>query len=255
VEDILFKIAEIRKSGKKAALCIIIDTKGSSPRKAGSKMIVFEDKSIEGTIGGGSLEFKVMDDALKVISGNKPYKFIYDLDEDLSMHCGGTAEVYIEPVLLDSNLYIFGAGHIGKALAKYASDFGFHVIFIDNRKEITDGIDTYKTQFIQDDYIVAAQKLEFSENDFIVIVTPKHAFDEEVLAVCAKKTFGYLGMIGSKTKIALARKRFMEEKILTEQELNKVDMPIGIKFNAQTPEEIAISILAKLIDVRNTAKQ
>jgi len=255
VEDILFKIAEIRKSGKKAALCIIVETKGSSPRKAGSKMIVYEDKTIEGTIGGGSLEFKVMDDAQKVISVNKPQKFIYDLNEDLSMHCGGTTEVYIEPVVPNSNLYIFGAGHIGKALAKYASDFGFNVIIIDQRKEIMDGLDIHQTQLIREDYIAAAQKLEFSFNDFIVIVTPKHAFDEEVLAVCAKKTFGYLGMIGSKTKITLARKRFVEEKILTEQELNKVDMPIGIKFNAQTPEEIAISILAKLIDVRNTANK
>ena len=255
MENILFKIAEIGKSGKKAALCIIVDTKGSSPRKAGSKMIVFDDKTIEGTIGGGSLEFKVMDDAQKVITDNKPQKFIYNLEEDLSMHCGGTAEVYIEPLLPNSNLYIFGAGHIGKALAKYASDFGFHIILIDHRKEITDGIDIHNTQLIREDYIIAAQKLEFSADDLIVIVTPKHAFDEEVLAVCAKKTFGYLGMIGSKTKIALARKRLMEEKVLTEQELDKVDMPIGIKFNAQTPEEIAISILAKLIDVRNTAKK
>jgi xanthine dehydrogenase accessory factor len=252
VEDILIKIAEIKKSGKKAAMCIIVETNGSSPRKAGSKMIVFDDKTIDGTIGGGSLEFRVIEDAMKVISGNQPQKLIYDLEEDLKMHCGGTAEVYIEPLLPNSNLYIFGAGHIGKALHKYASDFGFNIILIDHRKEITDGIDLNEAGLIFEEYITAAQKLNFSENDYIVIVTPKHAFDEEVLAICAKKTFRYLGMIGSKTKVALARKRFLDKNILTEKELEKVDMPIGIKFNAQTPEEIAISILAKLIDVRNS---
>jgi xanthine dehydrogenase accessory factor len=253
--DILFKIAEITKSGKKAALCLIVETKGSSPRKAGSKMVVFEDGTIEGTIGGGSLELKVIEDALKTIGQNHPQKFTYNLEDDLAMHCGGVAEVYIEPIVPYLNLYIFGAGHIGKALAKYASDFGFQITMIDNRKEITNWIDPQQIKLIQDDFVNAAQKLQFTDNDYIVIVTPKHAYDEAVLAICAKKAFAYLGMIGSKTKVALARKRFLEEKILSEQELEKVDMPIGIKFNAQTPEEIAISILAKLIDIRNSDKK
>jgi xanthine dehydrogenase accessory factor len=251
VENILFKIAEIKNTGKKAAFCIIVETKGSSPRKAGSKMLVFENGTIEGTIGGGSLEFKVIDDARKVMNQNHPEKFIYNLEEDLSMHCGGTAEVYIESIIPNSNLYIFGAGHIGKAIAKYALDFGFCTTLIDHRKEILEKIEIQGVHLIHNEFIKAAQILNFSPNDYIVIVTPKHAYDEEVLAICAKKTFSYLGMIGSKTKVALARKRLIEEKVFTYQELDKVDMPIGIKFNAQTPEEIAISILAKLIDVRN----
>ena len=252
MENILFKIAEIKKAGQKAAFCIIVETKGSSPRKAGSKLLVFENGNIEGTIGGGSLEFKVIDDARKVMAQNHPVKFIYNLEEDLSMHCGGTAEVYIEPIVPNLILYIFGAGHIGKALAKYASDFGFHICLVDHRNEMMDAKDITGVQLIHDDYIKAAQNLSFNENDFIVIVTPKHAYDEEVLAICAKKTFAYLGMIGSTRKVALARKRLVDGKILTAQELEKVDMPIGIKFNAQTPEEIAISILAKLIDVKNS---
>lgn len=255
MENILLKIADIKKAGKKAALCIIVETKGSSPRKAGSKMVVYEDGRIEGTIGGGSIELIVIEDAIKVIAQNQPQKFKYDLDADLSMNCGGTAEVYIEPLIPNQNLYIFGAGHIGKALAKYAVDFGFTIHLIDHRKEMTEEFDITGVNIVHGEYTVTAQNLNFNENDYIVIVTPKHAFDEEVLAICAKKTFAYLGMIGSKTKIALARKRLMDEKILSEQELDKVDMPIGIKFNAQTPNEIAISILAKLIDVRNSEKK
>jgi xanthine dehydrogenase accessory factor len=252
VEDILSRIAEIKRSGEKAAFCIIVETKGSSPRKAGSKMIVFENGSTEGTIGGGSLEMKAIEDAMKVISENKPMKFAYELEDDLSMHCGGTAEVYIEPLVPILKLMIFGAGHIGKALIKYAPDFGFNITLIDHRKELLDNFDSEKIELINEKYLKAAERLVSDQNTCIVIVTPKHVFDEEVLALFAKKPFAYLGMIGSKTKIALARKRLIEEKKLTEKELDRVDMPIGIKFNAQTPEEIAISILAKLIDIKNS---
>ena len=252
MNNILSEIEQIKRSGKKAALCIIIETKGSSPRKAGSKMIVFEDKSQKGTIGGGSLELKVINDAIDVIDSGAPKKYSYELEEDLSMNCGGYNEVYIEPILAEAQLYIFGAGHIGKALTKYAPDFGFKVNLIDHRENMSNEIDTSKTSLFQKAYTEAANEIGFNNNSYIVIVTPKHAFDEDVLAICAKKDFAYLGMIGSKTKIAKARKRMMDEDILYEEELNRVDMPIGIKFNAQTPEEIAISILAKMIDVKNS---
>lgn len=215
-------------------------------------MIVFEDGSIEGTIGGGSLELKVMEDAKKAISENKASMIMYDLDEDLSMHCGGTTGVYFEPIVPQLKLFLFGAGHIGKALVKYAPDFGFNITLIDHRTEIMNSIDEGNMRLIVNDYLTAIKDLDFDLNTFIVIVTPKHAFDEEVLAACANKPFAYLGMIGSKTKVALARKRLVAENKMTEEQLNKVDMPIGIKFNAQTPEEIAISILAKLIDVKNS---
>lgn len=251
VKNILQNIKEIISSGKKAALCIIIETKGSSPRKAGSKMIVFEDGRIEGTVGGGSLEMQVIKNALQVISNREPKKFIYDLDNDMDMNCGGYTEVYIEPVLPQQQLFIFGAGHIGKALAKYAPDFGFAITIIDNREGLEKEFDQNKIRFLNKEYVEATKEIEFTEQSFIVIVTPKHAYDEDVLAICAKKQFAYLGMIGSKNKVALARKRMLSENILSEEELDKVDMPIGIKFNAQTSEEIAISILAKLIDRKN----
>ncbi|MBN2175537.1 MAG: XdhC family protein [Bacteroidales bacterium] len=252
MKDILENIRQIKASGKKAALCIIVETKGSSPRKPGSKMIVFEDKTIDGTIGGGSLELKVMEDATKVIGSGSPQKFSYNLDDDFGMHCGGYAEVYIEPILPDDQLYIFGAGHVGKALADLASKFGFEIILIDPREEILKGFEGKPYKFIQLDFVEAANEMKFGRTAYIVITTPKHKYDENVLALCAKKLSAYVGMIGSKNKVALAKKRFLEENILTQQEIDRVDMPIGIKFNAQTPEEIAVSILAKLIDVKNS---
>ena len=215
-------------------------------------MIVFKDKSSAGTIGGGSLEFKVMDDAIETIKRGVPKKFTYKLEEDLGMHCGGYAEVYIEPILPDNQLYIFGAGHVGKALANLAVQYGFEIILIDPREEIKLTFEGKPFTFIQRDFIEAAKETDFGENSFIVITTPKHKFDEDVLAICAQKQSSYIGMIGSKNKVELAKKRFIKEKLLTQKEIDRVDMPIGIKFNAQTPEEIAISILAKLIDVKNS---
>jgi xanthine dehydrogenase accessory factor len=252
VKDILQQINEIIKSGRKAALCIIVDTKGSSPRKPGSKMVVFEDGSQEGTIGGGSLEMQVIADAQKVIQSNKAQKFSYDLGDDLSMNCGGYNEVYIEPILPKHQLHIFGAGHIGKVLAKYASDFGFAVTLVDNRDEIKELTTLNNIQLDLRKYVEAANEIQFNDQSYIVIVTPKHKYDEEILEIVAKKPAAYIGMIGSKIKVAKAKERILKEKILSEEELSRVDMPIGIKFNAQTPEEIAISILAKMIDVKNS---
>lgn len=252
MKDILENIRQIKASGKRAALCIIVATKGSSPRKAGSKMIFYEDKTIEGTIGGGSLEKQVMEDAPKVIESGAPQKFNYNLEDDLGMHCGGYAEVYIEPILPDEQLYIFGAGHVGKALAELATQFGFEIILIDPREEIIKGFEGKSYKIIQQDFVEASKELNFGGNAYIVITTPKHKYDEDVLAQCAKKPSAYVGMIGSKNKVALAKKRFLEENILSQEEIDRVDMPIGIKFNAQTPEEIAVSILAKLIDVKNS---
>jgi xanthine dehydrogenase accessory factor len=255
MQNILTDIKEIINSGKKSALCIVVDTKGSTPGKTGAKMIVFEDGSIEGTIGGGTLEMQVIKDALETIKESKPVKLVYDLDKDMDMNCGGFTEVYIEPVAPDLKLYIFGVGHIGKALAEFAPGFDFSVTLFDNRELTFENKKGWNLEYIGQDYIESIKQVKFDENTFVVIVTPKHSYDEEILSVCAKKEFAYLGMIGSKTKIAKARKRLIESNVLTEEEINKVDMPIGIRFKAITPDEIALSILAKMIDVKNTVAE
>jgi len=235
-----------------AVLCIITHTSGSSPRKAGSKMIVFPDRKITGTIGGGSIEFQAISDALEVLKSGIPFKKSYNLEDDLGMHCGGQVEVYFEPVRSLIDLYIFGAGHIGRVVARYALDFGFRVTLFDERDSIFNEFDSSPYRCLAGDYMTAIENAEFSENTFSVIVTPQHEFDEKIVIQLARKPFAYIGMIGSKRKVADVKKNLMEKHGFTEEEINKVDMPIGIKFNAETPEEIAVSIIAKLIDVKNT---
>lgn len=168
------------------------------------------------------------------------------------MHCGGSMEVYIEPINPPRKLFIFGAGHIGKALAGFAKELDFGVSLFDPRENIFAEKTFEGCNCINKDYFEAIEEAAFDENTYLVIVTPKHVYDEEILAVVARKPHAYAGMIGSRRKVELLRKRFLEEKILTEEQLNDIDMPIGIRLKVETPQEIAISILAKLIDVRNS---
>lgn len=252
MNNIYIDIENIIKQHLPSALCIVTETKGSTPRKAGSKMIVFENGSISGTVGGGAIEKQVIADALQVIKNNNPVKIFYKLETDLSMHCGGNMEVYIEPLLQSNNLYIFGAGHVGKAVANFAKELDFNITFFDWRDiEFTsDELSTFT--FIKGDYLECIDKVNFDKNTYSVIVTPSHEFDEQILAKLGKKPFAYLGMIGSKRKVAGVIKNFTDNNLFTEAEISEFDMPIGIPLNVETPNEIAVSIVAKLIDVRNS---
>ena len=249
--DIYAKVEEIKRSGENAALCIITATTGSTPRKAGSKMIVSQNGKIHGTVGGGSVERKIIALAQEVCMQAKPKFVSLDLEEDAEMHCGGTVDVYLEPIKPSQKVVILGVGHVGTALANFAQQLGFALTLIDPREEFLKEFEDKGFEIILDDYLPAAKNYPSDENTYFAILTPKHEFDRELTAICAKKPHRYLGMIGSKQKVALVKKHFLEQGILTKSEIEKIDMPIGIKFNAQTPEEIALSIVAKLVDARN----
>lgn len=245
------KITEVENSNKKAALCTIVMTKGSAPRKTGAKMLVYINGSIDGTIGGGALEKKVIEQALEVLQNNTSKIVTHNLVSELSMCCGGTVELFIEPIMNRKKLYIFGAGHIGKTLAKFATDLDFNVTLIDERYEAFEDGDFSEFTLIKEHHATAIEKLNFDEQTFVVILTHNHAYDREILALTATKPHGYIGMIGSERKVTIAKKNIIASNILNEEEANTIDMPIGIEIEAITPQEIAISILAKLIDVRN----
>lgn len=253
MQSIFSKAEELKNEQTQAAICIVVDTKGSTPRKQGAKMIVYADGGIFGTIGGGSIEKEVAEKALEIIAKGKPEKCVFNLGADLGMHCGGYMEVYIEPIGNTQKLYIFGAGHIGKALAGFAKALDFAVTLFDPREDIFTGKEFEQCNCINKDYSEAIKEAVFDGNTYCVIVTPKHTYDEDILAQVAPKPHAYVGMIGSSRKVDLLKKRFMAENILTAGELDSIDMPIGIKLHAESPQEIAICILAKLIDVRNSS--
>jgi xanthine dehydrogenase accessory factor len=251
LKDFYRKISEIENSTLRGALCIIISTSGSTPRKASSKMIVMQDGSIFGTIGGGALEKKVREQALEAIKTKKSAVVDHLLLNELGMCCGGSVKLYIEPIMNKKKIYIFGAGHIGKSLAKLAVHLDFSTCLIDERTDEFIGFDVSQCAVIQQHYAVAIEQLDFDENTYVVVVTHDHAADREIVVLTSKKRNGYIGMVGSRRKVEIAKKMLLSSSLLSVEDLEKVDMPIGIQMNAVTPEEIAISILAKLIEVRN----
>lgn len=248
----LFKeVIDLQNSSQKAVLCTIVAVKGSAPRKLGAKMLVLQNGKIKGTIGGGALEKKVIEQALEVLQNNKALIVKHNLVNELAMCCGGTVELFLEPIMNTKKLYIFGAGHIGKALAKFAQALNFSVYLIDERYEAFEEEVFEGVELIKNNHKTAIEELSFDENTFVVILTHNHDYDREILALTALKPHQYIGMIGSERKVAIAKKNLEATNILTPKQLDVIDMPIGIDIKAITPEEIAISILAKLIDVRN----
>lgn len=255
MQNIYNKISESQRNNEKIAICTIVSTKGSAPLHQGSKMIVWESGQIYATIGGGNLEKKVIENAIDVIKKGRGDLFKHQLLRQHGMCCGGTVEIFIEPVMPSDKLYIFGAGHIGKALAQHASKLDFQIFLIDERENVFNNHSINGVDHLPLNHIQILNTLPFDENTFIAIVTHDHELDREILGECINKKYAYLGVVGSQRKIEVTRKIFLSSGIISEQDLNKVDMPIGLGIGAVGPNEIAISILAKLIEVKNYARQ
>lgn len=255
MEHLFIKTAELLKSGKAFALCTIISTRGSTPLKIGAKMIVESDCSIHGTIGGGKLEKGIIGEALNILKSDKPVLLNCNLSNDYGMSCGGHVDIYIEPVIGNKKLYIFGAGHVGKAVARIARYLDFNITVADNRPDIFSGWDVPNCTLLNSPFDETLSGAEFDSNTFIVVTTYEHATDRQILAHCIKKSFAYLGMIASRNKAEITRKMFTENKVATQSELAKVDMPIGLDIHAHTAEEIAVSIIAKIITEKNKVQQ
>ena len=252
--DWLSEVLRIRKNNHQAALCTLVRTAGSTPRMTGAKMIVYSDGRISGTIGGGNLEKKVIEEAILQIQLDKPASFEHHLLQEHNMCCGGTVEVYIEPIKRTKKLYIFGAGHVGKALSEVASSLDFDIVVLDGRKEQLEAVQGAMITRLFHDFEIGMPEIDFDENTFVVIMTHDHALDRKILAHCIGQSHAYLGMIGSMRKVAITKKLFIRENIATQEELESVDMPMGIDIKAEGPNEIAISILANLIKVKNGTK-
>lgn len=244
----------LKRENLAAALCTVVSTKGSTPRKTGTKMLVLQNGKIYGTIGGGNLEKQVIEIAIETIENKNSKIHKFELLQQLGMCCGGTVEIFIEPIMEKNKLYIFGAGHVGTALAIFAQNTGFEVTVIDDRSDYIQSIQNEKITKIYSNFENAISNLTFDKQTYIVVVTYSHPSDRTILSLCINKPNAYLGMIGSRRKTEVTRKKFLESKIATAHQLDNVDMPIGLDINPETPAEIAVSILAKLIQVKNGIK-
>ncbi len=251
--EIYTRIKEAIEQREQSVLCIVVDTKGSTPRKTGSKMLVFADGSVEGSIGGGELEYFVVQKAKEQINSKKASIYSFGLKADFEMACGGNVSIYIEPVKIPDQLIIFGAGHIGKSLASLAQKFDFDILVIDERENIFSTWEQNSNiKFINKSYKEAIKGLKFDKNTYVCSATYAHSYDKEIAELIADKETAYLGVIASKNKALKITKYLSSKDKFSPEQINRIDMPMGVPIACETPDEIAVSILAKIIDVKNS---
>ena len=251
--EIYQELANVISRGERAVLATIINSQGSTPRKAGAKMLLKEDGTFVGTVGGGGTEHQIRQKASEVMRSGEPQIVRFDLsgkDGSLAMICGGQMEVFLEPIMPSETLYLFGAGHTSQRTAAMAKMLGFRVVVIDPRPEYNnpDRLPDADSLVVEE-YDTAFTKLSVDENSYIVIYTTGHVVDEQCLHFAVGTKAKYIGMIGSKKKAKEVKERLQQKGVSSEQ-LGKVHSPIGLDIGAETPEEIAISIMAEITKVR-----
>jgi len=240
----------------RGALATIVHTSGSIPSYESSRMLVREDGSIAGTIGGGCVEADVWAAAKEVMENETPRKLVFHLNNeatyDNGLICGGTVEIFVEPILPQPVVYLFGGGHISTAVARAAQAAGFGVGVVDDREAFANAQRFPMAQEIFTSYDEAFEKLKPNGSSYLVIVTRGHKEDMRVLAWAVRTQARYVGMIGSKRKV-LSVYKALENEGYRREEFERVYAPMGLEIGALSPEEIALSIVAELVAVRRNA--
>jgi len=256
--DIYEEIVKLRQEGRRGAVATIVNVRGSIPSFETAKMLVRDDGSIAGTIGGGCVEAEVWQAAREVMESEKPRSLTFNLNQDpkydTGLVCGGTLDIFIEPVLPPASLYIFGAGHVSLNLYKVARNAGFDVTVIDDREAYASRERFPDAEVIAADFDETMAKLTPNESSYIVIVTRGHRDDMRVLRWAVQTQARYVGMIGSKRKTISIFRELTKEGIPA-QLFERVHAPVGLDIGAVTPEEIAVAITAELIAVRRRAER
>jgi xanthine dehydrogenase accessory factor len=254
MRDLYARLDRLQRQGHDVVVCTVVRTRGSVPRHVGARMVVHADGSLEGTVGGGELEERVRQQALEVLEQRKPRVVEHGLQDAAAGDagvCGGTVEVYLEPLTQRPTLLVIGAGHVGRALVHLGHWLGFHVVVSDDRPthctpEAVPGADEYRAVPIGE----LTRTLRIHRDTWIVMPTRGMPLDVEGLPFLLDAPFGYLGVIGSRRRWAAVRKQLLERGVRDEQ-LDRVHAPMGLELEAETPEEIAVSVLAEILMLRN----
>ena len=253
--EVFTAVAEALDRGEAAALDTIVSTTGSTPQRVGAKILVFGDGRLVGTIGGGCYENDAFWKAREAITERKPRLVHYELSDDFAQEtglvCGGQMDVYIEPIEPSPELYVIGAGHVGSQLATLAQAVGFHVHIVDDREKFANR-DRFPeaTEVVTDEIPAWLARTELPPHAYVVIVTRGHTNDLEALRALAPRDLRYLGLIGSRAKVARIYEQLQLDGLPADC-LTRVHAPIGLDIGAVTPQEIAVSILAELIAVKH----
>ncbi len=250
-------LADLEQNNRAGALCVIVDSSGSTPRHEGSKMVVFPDGTFVGTVGGGEIENRTIHEALLALEDGKARKNTYSMVDPSRGDpgvCGGTMEIYIEPILPKSTLIVIGGGHVGKAVAHLAKWLGYWVVVCDDRPDFSsEEANPDADLLLQMPMGELPDHVEINAYTNVVLTTRGANVDiaglPELLGKCSP---AYLGIIGSKRRWSVTRKGLTEAGI-SEDIIAKIHSPIGLELQAETPEEIAVSILAEILMLRRKA--
>ncbi len=254
MDNIYQTLAEIKKNNDSAALCTVVKSEGSTPRHVGSKMLVYPNGDFIGTVGGGDLEHRVIDEAMIAIFEGSPNLLHYNMAVPARGDpgvCGGQVEVFVEPILPAPTVVVIGAGHVGKAVAHLAKWLGFRVVVNDDRAEfctpeVVPDADAYYP--ITMDKL--AEKIKIDKRTFLILTTRGSGVDAAGLSPLLDSAAAYIGVIGSKRRWITTAKA-LKKKGISEDKINRVHSPIGLELQAETPEEIAVSIMAEILMIRD----
>ncbi|HPP03020.1 MAG TPA: XdhC/CoxI family protein [bacterium] len=256
--SIFRRVQELYEEGRPAALCTVVQSAGSTPQKPGARMIVYPDGSIEGTVGGGALEKRVIEEARKVIETGESHLIPIELREhqphSVGGVCGGEMTVFVEKIGTWPRLLILGGGHVGQTLSRMAAELPLQIVVYDDREEYADperfppGVKTVCGPFEN-----AMETLQPTSQDYIAIMTYKYTLDELLVKAAVNTPAKYIGMIGSEMKCRRVRDDLTDQGVPKEK-LDRVHAPIGIEIGAHTPPEVAVSILGEIVQVMNGMK-
>lgn len=247
----------LRREGRKCALATIIHARGSIPSYAGAKMLVRDDGSIVGTVGGGCVEAEVWNAAREAMESETPRLLSFALNQDAASEsgllCGGQVQIYVEPVLPQPRAILFGAGHISRSLSKIASLAGFAVTVVDDRESFASREHFPEAdQIFAEPYESAFEKLAINENCYLIIVTRGHRDDMRVLGLAVATPARYIAMVGSRRKVIETVEELKKQGVPGEA-FERLHAPMGLDIGAVTPEEIAVAVVAEMIAVRRRA--
>ncbi len=257
--DVYEELVELRRAGEKCAVATIVQVAGSIPSFQSAKMLIRQDGTMVGTIGGGCTEAEVWQAARDVIEAEKPRMLQFNLGQeaayDNGLICGGQLNVYVEPVLPVPCALIFGAGHISKSLSKVATLAGFRTVVIDNRESYANRERFPEAaEVFAEEYEDVFAKLPANDATYVIIVTRGHRDDMRVLRWAVDQPLRYVGMIGSKRKTLEVSKHLRKEGVALDK-LARIHAPMGLDIGAVTPEEIAVAVVAEMIRRRRDSTQ
>jgi xanthine dehydrogenase accessory factor len=251
---VLSAAAEALRRGESVALVTVVRARGSTPQRAGAKMLVFPDGRIVGTIGGGCYENDACGKAREALTTGRPAMLHYELNDDFAQEngliCGGQMDIHVDPLAPAPRRYIIGAGHVGWQLARAAAETGYRIHVIDDREKFANPDRFPQAEDITVEPIAEwLQRVVIPPSAYVVVVTRGHQHDLDAMRALAGRDLKYVGLIGSRAKVARIRAALVEEGMPPDC-LDRVHAPVGLEIGAVTPAEIAVSILAQLIAVQ-----